>query len=40
MTGPKANGDWWRQKIELNQQRDRATGQRLRAAGWSVVRVW
>lgn len=40
MTWPKANGDWWRQKIGLNQRRDRQTDERLRAAGWSVVRIW
>jgi DNA mismatch endonuclease (patch repair protein) len=37
---PRYNGDWWRQKIERNQRRDRDTDQRLGAAGWTVVRAW
>ena len=37
---PKANADWWRQKIEANRRRDADTDERLRAAGWTVVRVW
>ena len=39
-TWPKRNGDWWRAKIEANQQRDRNTDERLAALGWRVVRVW
>jgi len=39
-TWPKQNADWWRQKIETNQRRDRDTDQRLAATGWMVVRVW
>ena len=39
-TWPKANADWWRAKIEANQQRDRETDAALEAAGWTVVRVW
>jgi DNA mismatch endonuclease (patch repair protein) len=34
------NNDWWRQKIEANQARDRDTDRQLRDAGWVVVRVW
>ena len=37
---PKKNGEWWRQKIETNRARDRETDDRLRAGGWTVVRVW
>jgi DNA mismatch endonuclease, patch repair protein len=37
---PRHNGDWWRQKIERNQRRDRDTDQRLGAAGWTVVWAW
>ncbi len=37
---PKANAAWWRQKLRANVTRDRDTGERLRAAGWAVVRVW
>ena len=39
-TWPKQNADWWREKIEANQRRDRDTDARLRAAGWTVIRVW
>jgi DNA mismatch endonuclease (patch repair protein) len=37
---PKANADWWREKIEANRARDRDTDRRLAEAGWTVVRVW
>jgi DNA mismatch endonuclease (patch repair protein) len=39
-TWPKANAEWWKNKIEENQRRDRATNEALVAAGWTVVRVW
>lgn len=39
-TWPKANADWWREKIEMNRARDRDTDRRLIAAGWTVVRAW
>jgi DNA mismatch endonuclease (patch repair protein) len=39
-TWPKQNGEWWREKIEANQRRDRDTDRRLEEAGWAVVRVW
>ncbi len=39
-TWPKQNADWWREKIEANQRRDRDTDARLRAVGWTVIRVW
>jgi DNA mismatch endonuclease, patch repair protein len=39
-TWPKANADWWRQKIEATKRRDADTNARLKAAGWLVVRVW
>ena len=39
-TSPKANAQWWREKIARNQARDRDTDQRLAAAGWRVVRLW
>lgn len=39
-TWPKNNADWWREKIERNQARDRDTDQQLEEAGWTVVRVW
>ncbi|MYR49310.1 DNA mismatch endonuclease Vsr [Streptomyces sp. SID4928] len=34
------NAEFWREKIEGNRNRDRETNETLRAAGWSVVRVW
>ena len=37
-TWPKAN--FWREKIETNQTRDRDTDERLKKVGWSVIRVW
>lgn len=39
-TQPKANAEWWRSKLEANVARDRDTDERLRAAGWRVVRIW
>ena len=31
---------FWRDKIERNMSRDRAVTRRLRADGWTVVRIW
>lgn len=39
-THPKANDQWWADKLEANVARDRDTDDRLRAAGWTVVRLW
>jgi DNA mismatch endonuclease (patch repair protein) len=39
-TWPKANADWWREKIEGNRRRDRDTTARLGQAGWTVLRMW
>lgn len=39
-TSPKANATWWREKLDRNRQRDVDTDRVLRAAGWTVVRVW
>ncbi|WP_307869172.1 very short patch repair endonuclease [Nocardiopsis sp. B62] len=36
----KRRADFWRDKIEGNQARDTDTNERLRAQGWTVVRVW
>lgn len=37
---PKANADWWEQKLSRNVDRDREVDRRLRQLGWEVVRVW
>lgn len=39
-THPKNNAEWWAAKLAANVRRDRDTDTRLRAAGWTVVRVW
>ncbi len=39
-TWPKANADFWREKIETNRRRDLDTNQRLETEGWKVIRVW
>lgn len=39
-TSPKANGGWWAAKLAGNVARDRETDAVLRAAGWTVVRIW
>ncbi len=39
-TDPRANAAWWAHKLATNVARDRDTDLHLRAAGWSVVRVW
>jgi len=39
-TRPKANAEWWGNKLEANVARDRDTDNRLAAAGWRVVRLW
>lgn len=39
-TVPKANREWWADKIETNRRRDADTDSRLREAGWTVVVVW
>jgi DNA mismatch endonuclease (patch repair protein) len=37
---PKANGAWWRAKLEGNRRRDRRNETALEEAGWTVLRVW
>lgn len=39
-SAPRANADWWRDKLAGNAIRDRDTDARLAAAGWTVVRIW
>jgi DNA mismatch endonuclease (patch repair protein) len=37
---PRANGAWWRKKLDDNVARDRRNDAALRAAGWTVLRAW
>jgi len=39
-TWPKANADWWRNKIKTNQLRDADTDRQLEGEGWLAIRVW
>lgn len=39
-TAPRANADYWHEKVRRNQERDRHTDEELAAAGWQVIRVW
>jgi len=39
-TKPKANAEWWADKLATNQARDVATDRQLRDAGWTVLRYW
>ena len=37
---PKANGDWWRAKLDANVARDRRNDAALQDSGWVVIRTW
>jgi DNA mismatch endonuclease (patch repair protein) len=37
---PRTNGEFWRNKIRLNQERDRKVNASLKGDGWTVIRVW
>ncbi|MBI3184671.1 MAG: very short patch repair endonuclease [Myxococcales bacterium] len=37
---PRTNVEAWAEKIRRTKERDRKATQRLRQAGWTVVRVW
>ncbi|MEU9732009.1 very short patch repair endonuclease [Streptomyces sp. NPDC048002] len=39
-TQPKANAEWWRNKLDRNMARDSETTRHLEAAGWTVLRYW
>jgi DNA mismatch endonuclease (patch repair protein) len=39
-TQPKANADWWREKLVTNIIRDLQTDAELAARGWTVLRYW
>lgn len=37
---PKANAEWWAQKLAWTRERDERNNRELRLAGWLVIRVW
>ncbi|SEJ50211.1 T/G mismatch-specific endonuclease [Azotobacter beijerinckii] len=37
---PKANRDWWAEKLQSNRARDERVTNALIAAGWEVLRLW
>jgi len=39
-TMPKANGDWWREKLDRNVERDRRVDGELEELGWLPIHVW
>jgi DNA mismatch endonuclease (patch repair protein) len=39
-THPKANAEFWAEKLARNRTRDDDTNRRLEETGWAVVRVW
>ncbi|MEY2243628.1 very short patch repair endonuclease [Streptomyces sp. BF23-18] len=39
-TRPKANAEWWREKLDRNMARDRETTEHLVTQGWVVLRFW
>lgn len=39
-TSPKANAQWWRDKLDRNMARDRETTSHLTNEGWNVLRFW
>src|SRR6478752_732050 len=39
-TAPKANADWWREKLDANIARDKRTNAELIERGWKVMRFW
>lgn len=39
-TRPRANAEWWEEKLRRNVERDRETERMLGEAGWHVIVVW
>lgn len=37
---PKTNSGYWSEKVARNMARDRDTDERLKEAGWTVLRFW
>jgi len=38
-TAPRANAEWWREKLDANATRDRRTDVALTTRGWTVMRL-
>jgi DNA mismatch endonuclease, patch repair protein len=39
-TYPKANAEWWKDKLEKTIARDMRTDSELRERGWEPIHVW
>ena len=39
-TSPKANAEWWSEKLARNAARDADTDEYLTSQGWTVLRFW
>jgi len=39
-TAPKANAEWWRQKLASNRRRDELADRNFHDLGWLVLRFW
>ncbi|MDF6103648.1 very short patch repair endonuclease [Gordonia hongkongensis] len=39
-TRPRANAEWWADKLDNNVRRDRRTDSELDKRGWTVLRFW
>ena len=39
-TSPKANAEWWAEKLARNVSRDADTDEYLTSQGWTVLRFW
>jgi DNA mismatch endonuclease (patch repair protein) len=37
---PKSNEGYWHPKLQRNKERDKITNERLREAGWTILRFW
>lgn len=37
---PRANGQWWKEKLLANKLRDSRNNETLHSKGWHVVRIW
>jgi DNA mismatch endonuclease (patch repair protein) len=37
---PQTNAEWWAEKLDRNEQRDRETDRKLKEFGWHVIRIW